>query len=92
MVASESTLSSIADRTNRIREMREYTEIWAHHMSRAGQAGQSQTITRGVFEDVLNHILSPLKVVNPLPRHIHDFIACHLTTGVPLKELSAFLG
>ena len=92
MVLPESTLSSASHHGNLVQELREYIENWGHRMNRAGYAHESQAIVLEVFQDLQKQMLGQLKLINPLPRQIHDFIASNLKNGVTLQDLSTFLG
>ena len=92
MVLPESTLSSASDHRSLVQELREFIENWGHRMNRAGYARESQAIIWEVFQDLQKQMLEQLKLINPLPRQIHDFIASNLKNGVTLQDLSTFLG
>ena len=92
MALPGSTFSSVADHKCLIRELREYMENWGHRMCRTGYARESQAVVWEVFQDLQKQMLGQLKLINPLPRQIHDFMASNLQNGVTLQDLSAFLG
>lgn len=92
MALPGSTFSSVADHRSLIQELREYMENWGDRMCRAGYASETQAIAGEVFEDLLKQMLGQLKLINPLPRQIHDFIASNLKNGVTLQDQSTFLG